>query len=468
MLFSSFAYVFLFLPIVVLGFDFLCARGAPRAAQCWIIAASIYFYAYGDVRGVPYLLASALVNFELGRRVFAAKGAARRTLFRAGLVLNLGQLLLVKYWVFFFGAITLAALRPKNLEVPLGISFFTLAQLMYLTDCYEDVAPPDDLLGHLLFTCFFPIVSMGPISRARDLQPLLRRENVRRARPELVARGLELFFIGLLKKAIFAQSFAALSDAGWGLKRQLTVSEAWLTAVAFTFELYFDFSGYSDMAQGSALLLGIDVPQNFDSPYKSTSIIVFWRRWHITLSRFITNYIYTPLLRSRERPDFTWAMLMTVVAMMLAGLWHGAAWTFVAFGTCHGVALVINNVWRKVKLGFPKPLGWALTFSFLIATLLMFRAENLHGAWRMLCAMLDPRRGFGVEREIFFDSAPALIRVAFAVLGVVLCFAAPNSNALSKSFVPSTRRAVMLGLATSIAIVFMNSSVAKEFIYRDF
>ena len=190
------------------------------------------------------------------------------------------------------------------------------------------------------------------------------------------ARGLELFVLGLFKKAVLAQSCAHLADSGWALARP-SLLEAWLTAAAFTFELYFDFSGYSDMALGMARFFGVELPKNFDSPYRSTSIIMFWRRWHISLSAFITTYIYTPLLRLRRRPTFEWAMAMTVVSMTIAGLWHGAAWTFVVFGLLHGLALVINNAWRKTKRRFPAAFGWLLTFLFVVLTLVLFRAANM-------------------------------------------------------------------------------------------
>jgi D-alanyl-lipoteichoic acid acyltransferase DltB (MBOAT superfamily) len=336
---------------------------------------------------------------------------------------------------------------------------------MYLIDCYEELTAPNSLLNHLLFTSFFPYVSLGPLVRTRDLKPLLDGKATVDA--QLAARGFELFVLGLFKKAVFAQSCAHLADSGWGLPRPSLV-EAWLTTLAFSFELYFDFSGYSDMAIGSAMFFGVKLPLNFDSPFKATSIITFWRRWHISLSSFITTYWYTPLLRLRRRPSFAWAMWMTVVSMTIAGLWHGASLTFVVFGLLHGVGLVVNHLWRKTKRPFSPLLGQALTFLFVLNTLVLFRAPNIGAAGTMFSSMIGAHGITGFDRDLFISGTQGALRAAIAVIAAIACFVAPNSNNISVRINPSRRRAVAIGLVALVAAIFMNSLAAKEFIYRDF
>jgi alginate O-acetyltransferase complex protein AlgI len=303
--------------------------------------------------------------------------------------------------------------------------------------------------------------------RPRDMQPLLRPTQPPRFDADSAARGFELFVLGLFKKAVLAQSCAHLADSGWGLSRPSLI-EAWLAALGFTFELYFDFSGYTDMAIGAGALLGVKLPVNFDSPLKAKSIILFWRHWHMTLTAFITTYLYTPLLRLRRRPSFAWGMAMTLVAMTIAGLWHGAAWTFVVFGLLHGGALVVNNIWRKTKRRLPGALSWLLTFTFFVITLVVFHASNLHAAGGMLSSMLGIHGVTGFDRDLFLGGAPATLRSGIAVIAAVACFLVPNSNTIAAGFAPSRRRALAVGLIAVIAVVFMNSLVAKEFIYRDF
>ncbi len=464
MLFSSFPYVFCFLPVVVLGF-WAVAKLGHVPARWFLITASLVFYALGDARGIPYLLLSALVNCWFGVRIGAAQQGLKSRLLRLGLGLNVFQLLIVKYWAFLVSAVGLTP-PAHGWHVPVGISFFTLIQIIYLIDCAEGLAVPHDLRQHLLFSSFFPYVTMGPLVRSRDVPRELPTAGAGLP-ADNAARAIEFFVFGLFKKTVFAQSLAALSDTGWGMTRRLSVAEAWLTVIAFALELYFDFSGYTDMAIGSAALLGVKLPLNFDAPYKATSIIMFWKRWHITLSSFITTYLYTPLMRLRRRPSFGWAMTVTVVSMVIAGLWHGAAWTFVIFGLFHGVALVINHLWRRAKLPFPDFLGWLLTFGFVAGTLILFRAPSVAVAEEMVGNLLG-HGGHGFDVDAFLSSGLAAVRALMALAAAAVCLFAPTSQAVVAKFGASYRRAAFIVVAALAALVFMNSLAAKEFIYRDF
>lgn len=464
MLFSSFLYIFVFLPLVATVFRLLVRYAGSRTAQGWLLLSSLVFYALGDWRGLPILLASAVLNSAIGRAIGTAVPNRKRRWLRLGLLLNVALLLIVKYWAFLLGAI--GVVSRSSWHVPLGVSFFTLVQLIYLVDCYEGLCAPHRTREHLLFSSFFAYVTMGPLIRSRNFSGAVPEASTMTGWEDDVARGLEWLVTGLFKKAVLAQSLAMFADAGWGLSRPLSGTEAWVTIAAFAFELYFDFSGYSDMAIGSALLFGIKLPLNFDSPYTSTSIIQFWKRWHITLSAFITTYLYTPLLRLR-RPTFTWAMVVTILSMVIAGLWHGAAWTFVTFGLFHGCALVINHVWRKSKLAFPVSLGWLLTFLFVALTLVLFRAQSLGAAGKMFASLVQ-RQNWGFDGETFVSGAPAAVRACVAGIAVVVCLWGPTSQDwLKKSDRSYGRACVMVALALA-SLLFMNSSVAKEFIYRDF
>lgn len=463
---GSFEYFLVFLPVVVCGYWAVCRR-APRLGILWLIAASGVFYCWAGASGLPYLITTALFNCWIGLRISSTTVARRKAqLLKVGLCANAAQLLILKYSGFFLGLFGVAEHSVRG-PLPMGISFYTLIQIMYLLDCSEGLTNAHGVAEHLLFSSFFPYVALGPLVRARDMKPLLTPSGPPQLGESDAGRGVELFVFGLFKKTVLAQSCAHLADSGWSLARPSLI-EAWVGTLAFTFELYFDFGGYTDMALGTAQLFGVRLPKNFEDPYKATSIIGFWRRWHISLSAFITTYLYTPLLRLRRRPTFAYAMLMTVVAMTIAGLWHGASWTFITFGLLHGLALVTNNLWRKTKRHFPAPLGWLLTFSFVVLTLVLFRAGTLTSARNMFASMLGFHGLTSFDSDLFIGSGPGAVRAVVAVGAVALCFFAPTSHELSTRFSPSLKRAVAIAIIALVASVFMNSLAAKEFIYRDF
>jgi len=467
MLFTSFEYLFVFLPLLVCVFLALRRLGFDAASRYWLLLASLGFYASDGWLNLPYLVLSIVLNAWLGAKiVHCADPKMKRQFLSFGLVANIGLLIVIKYRVLLLGPFGFTS--AGSVAVPSGISFFTLVQVMYLTDCYEGLAKPNTAINHALFVSFFPYVMMGPLVRTRDVQSLLAPQDARAAALDDIAPGIEQICVGLFKKTVFAQSFVFFVDTGWGQNRPLTFVEAWITTIAFAFELYFDFSGYSDMAVGAARLLGVKLPANFDSPYKCKSVIEFWRRWHITLSNFITTYMYTPLLRARKKPTFSWAMCATVFSMAVAGLWHGAQWTFLIFGILHGVALAINHLWRKTKRRIPSALGWTLTFAFVASSLVLFRAPDMGRALKMYNGLLGAGAVLGLDREAFLGGSVTLVRVVVALVGVVVCFFAPNSNTIAKSFESSGRRALIGAVLFVIALVFMNSLSAKEFIYREF
>src|SRR3954469_23352041 len=367
MLFSSYTFLFQFLPAVALAFA--AARlHSPRAGILVLVAASLVFYGAWKPVYLLLFVASVAVNFTLGLRM--DDPARRRATGTLGVALNLALLCYFKYTNFIFDSLnnlTGAPLPFVNVVLPLGISFFTFQQIAYLVDVMRGAKVERDILSYALFVSFFPHLIAGPLVHHAEMIPQFKRARSGRS-AVLAARGLAMFAAGLFKKVVIADNLAqfvtpvfAHLDAGGGV----TTPWAWLSTLAYTLQIYFDFSGYSDMALGLALLFGIRLPVNFRSPYQAASIIEFWRRWHITLSRFLRDYLYIPLGGNRLGEIRRYQNLL--VTMLLGGLWHGAAWNFVIWGGLHGVYLCINHLWRAWRGDAPaslpaKALCWAATF----------------------------------------------------------------------------------------------------------
>jgi alginate O-acetyltransferase complex protein AlgI len=392
MLFSSYTFLFQFLPATALAFA--AARlHSPRAGIMVLAAASLVFYGAWRPIYLLLLLASIAVNFSLGLRM--EDPLRRRAIGTFGVVLNLALLCYFKYTNFIFDSVntlTGAPLPFFNIVLPLGISFFTFQQIAYLVDVMRGAKVERDIVSYTLFVSFFPHLIAGPLVHHAEMIPQFKRGRTSRS-SVLAARGLAIFAAGLFKKVVIADNLAqfvspvfAHLDAGGGV----TTSWAWLATSAYTLQIYFDFSGYSDMAIGLALLFGIRLPVNFRSPYRAGSIIEFWRRWHITLSRFLRDYLYIPLGGNRLGEQRRYINLM--VTMLLGGLWHGAGWNFLVWGGLHGVYLGINHLWREWRSDKPaaaaglaaRGLSWIITFLAVVIAWVFFRARTMAGAWQML------------------------------------------------------------------------------------
>jgi alginate O-acetyltransferase complex protein AlgI len=392
MLFSSFTFVFQFLPATILAFA-AARRHSPRAGILVLVAASLVFY--GAWRPIYLLLfaASVAVNFVLG---LAMEDPRRRRMIGAlGVALNLAVLGFFKYADFFIDVVheaSGASLPHLDVVLPLGISFFTFQQIAYLLDVMRGAKVERDPVSFTLFVAFFPHLIAGPLVHHAEMIPQFKRERVGRS-ARLAAQGFAIFVAGLFKKVAIADNLAqfvhptfAHVDAGGSLPAEW----AWLAILAYTLQIYFDFSGYSDMAIGLALLFGIRLPVNFRSPYKARSIIEFWRRWHITLSRFLRDYLYIPLGGNRRGVRRRYINLM--LTMLLGGLWHGAGWNFLIWGGLHGLYLAVNHLWRGEKWKPPANLvglaaSWLLTFSSVVVAWVFFRAKTLAGAGQMLASL---------------------------------------------------------------------------------
>ena len=469
--FSSLSFLF-FLPVVALVYAAARRFAGARLAQVWLLVASLFFYALPRPSHLPLLLVSILFNWAVARRMAAQEDPGRRkSWLRLGLVANVALLASFKYVDFFFlqiGRVSGFQLPISHWDFPLGISFFTLTQVMYLVDCYQRLNEPISLFDHATVVSFFPYVSSGPIVRAKAIADQLESSRPAGSRMEMASRGLFLFAQGLAKKVVFADSFGAIADAGFASVAQLSCVEAWAFSLAYTFQIYFDFSGYSDMAVGSAWILGFDVPQNFNAPYIAKSISEFWQRWHISLSNFITSYLYMPIVRWMGRATLLTSTVATLLAMGIAGLWHGPGWTYVLFGLMHGTALAVNQAWKKSKRRLPDGVGWALTFLFVNATFIVFRSPSLPAAWQLLKGLLPHHKLFGTQLlATVVPFAPSVLLRPVAI-GAVLAFLFKSSWDLASQFRPTWRNSIATAALFVACLLFLNSSVAKQFVYFAF
>src|SRR5450755_1891553 len=397
MLFNSYPFIFLFLPVVLLGYFALGRRG-DLAPVIWLALASLTFYAFSGWQFVPLLAASIAFNFTIGYLLIEKKMRSAQRL--AALVTGVGgDLLLLGIFKYagFFAANVNAVFGTGfavNILLPVGISFYTFTQIAFLVDAWRGNVARYALPHYALFVTYFPHLIAGPILHHRDMIPQFERAETKRPDPHLILCGLIIFAIGLFKKTCLADGIQPLVSLAFGPNAP-TFDQAWIGALAYTFQLYFDFSGYSDMAIGISLMFGIFLPLNFNSPYKATSIIDFWRRWHMTLSQFLREYLYIPLGGNRRGSVLRYVNLM--ITMALGGLWHGAAWTFVVWGTLHGVYLCVNHAWNNfgpaVAPRFARAADIAafiLTFLSVVIAWVLFRADSMASALSILSAMADP------------------------------------------------------------------------------
>ena len=477
MLFASFRYILIFLPVVVCGAIAVRRLLGPRAAQAWVLAASIIFYAASNTFNLVYLVASLGANWLLARWIERTPAPAKKRILVSALVLNVAYLCLFKYLGFFASMLRFAlphGYRVPELGFPLGISFFTITQIMYLVDCYEDTLAAGSLFDHATFVAFFPYLISGPLGRAKRMRHQFGNFGGEAgARTELLARGVFLFALGLFKKAVFANAFAQVVTFGSTSARNLSAFEGWIFSIAYVMQVYFDFSGYSDMAIGSALMLGVEIPRNFDKPYSATSIIEFWQRWHISLTNFITSYLYTPILKSFSRRTLFTSAVATLFAMGIAGLWHGGAWTFVIWGFLHGAFLGINQYWRKKNMPhIPMFLGWLLTFVCWTITMVYFGADSVGQANARLATMFNPHHAFRVANVTSLELQVYGLGIRLSqwplLAGVLCSIFGPSSEELGRDFRPNALNCAYAVGLVAVSFALINSTISTPFVYFRF
>lgn len=483
MLFNSLEFLFVFLPLALLVF-FSAARLSPRTAVASLACASIAFYSWWDIRFLPVLAASIAFNYLMAKSIEHAD-RNRKPALALAITLNLAALFLYKYLDFSIASLNAAlhlSLPLQQLALPLGISFFTFTQIAYLVDVYKKEAHTSTPADYLLFVTYFPHLIAGPILHHAQMMPQFRSDRIFKPHAQAFVLGAIFITIGLIKKVLVADHvagyatpvFAANSESG-----ALGAIEAWTGALAYSLQLYFDFSGYCDMAIGISLLFNIDLPLNFASPYKSASIIEFWRRWHMTLSQFLRNYLYIPLGGNRHGTGRRYTNLF--LTMLLGGLWHGANWTFIVWGCMHGTYLVINHGFSLIrsKLGLPEmpaKIGLLLTFIAVVFAWVPFRAENLTdtlGMWKSMLAMNGMGDTASMLSHIRFKKALAAV-----MAGILVVMLLPNSQQIVASVkehlsgeapaaaIKWTLIGLLFGVIFSYAV--MSIGHVSEFLYFQF
>ena len=403
MLFNSYPFLLLFLPVTAIVF-FRLGAYSHRLAAVWLGAASLFFYGYWNPAYVGLLLASIFFNYGIGLALAREHDASRKRrgqlILASGIAADLALLAYYKYANFFLGSansLLHTGWALPDILLPLGISFFTFTQIAFLVDAWLGKAREYNFIHYLLFVTYFPHLIAGPVLHHKEMMPQFAQARTYQFSRDNMTIGLMIFSIGLFKKAVLADGvspYANMAFQSADAGAELDLLAAWGGALAYTVQLYFDFSGYSDMAIGISRMFGIVLPLNFNSPYKASNIIDFWRRWHMTLSRFLRDYLYIPLGGNRKGPVRRLINLM--LTMLLGGLWHGASWNFVLWGGLHGVYLMLNHAWRSlcgrhfadVSSGAGSKLAaWALTFVAVVVAWVFFRATTLGGALNMLSGM---------------------------------------------------------------------------------
>ncbi|PXA56702.1 MBOAT family O-acyltransferase [Pseudomonas aeruginosa] len=395
MIFSSAAFILVYLPIVFFVYFALNKFRLIPVGKIWLVSASIFFYGYWSVDYIPLLIASILFNFTVGCLISPSSSIVsirsyRKPILALSIATNLALLGYFKYANFFIenlNAATGTALNLHEIVLPLGISFYTFTQIAFLVDSYRGEAKEYDLINYALFVTFFPHLIAGPILHHKEMMGQFRSRWTWAIRYRNIFTGMLIFSIGLFKKVIIADTFAVWADAGFSSGANHDFFSSWATSLSYTFQLYFDFSGYCDMAIGAALLFNIWLPINFNSPYKALDIQDFWRRWHMTLSRYLRDYLYIPLGGNRCSSSRVYFNLMAT--FVLGGLWHGASWMFVIWGALHGGALVIHRFWKNLGMSMPAPLAWIVTFLFVNVAWVFFRATSMQDAMTILGGMVD-------------------------------------------------------------------------------
>lgn len=473
MLFNSFVFIFAFLPITVIGYFLLNHFRHHTAAKVLLVVASLYFYAFFNWSYLPIIVSSIIVNYLIGKGLDNWGGwfaKHRKLLFSTGIIFNIGLLGYFKYTDFFIENINAffgTSYLLKNILLPLGISFFTFQQVAFVVDCYKRKGILPKFLDYCNFVTFFPQLIAGPIVLPEEMLPQFESEENRKPRYRNLFDGFFIFSLGLVKKVLIADSIAVFANAGFSLNvEHFTMAEAWLISLSYTFQLYFDFSGYCDMAIGIGRMFNINLPLNFNAPYRATSFQDFWRRWHMTLNRFLTQYVYIPLGGSRCREPQV--LFNIFLVFFISGFWHGAGWTFIIWGICHGFGVIIHRIWHKHGHRMPDWCGMFITFFFINILWVLFRADNLHQAWVIIRSMFD-NTNLSLTK-VYTSHLPSImpntVNMIILFIAIVLALLGPTAYRLMTDY-PRHRLRQAMAIACFVTGIFFISRVVT-FLYFNF
>lgn len=487
MLFNSYIFIFLFLPLALAGYYGLNHIKQYKLGIAWLTGMSFWFYGYNSVHYLFILIVSILLNYLLVEIMsFMTSAHKRRLLMLTGVLLNLGILFYYKYYDFFIenvNAVWKTDIKLLQVVLPLGISFYTFQQLSYVIDYYRQDCEKYSLLEYAAYVSFFPQLIAGPIVYHDELIPQLRDEGKKQLSAENFSRGIYAFVLGLAKKVLIADTFSKIVSIGFEYAGYINTPTIILVMLSYSLQIYFDFSGYCDMAYGIGYMFNIKLPVNFNSPYKAVSVVDFWDRWHMTLTRFFTRYVYIPLGGSRRGRLKTYANIMIV--FLVSGVWHGANWTFIWWGILNGIVNIFDKVTAKWANKIPKPIRMVVTFVFCTFAWSLFRAESIDRArlmWKRLFStgwgevyglITDNFNGL-LEMEIIrrigfggiIERYPSAFLVLFILLMILACFIMRNTQEKVEVMQFTNKKLV------SVMVLFlwsvMSLSEVSEFLYFNF
>lgn len=487
MLFNSYIFILFFLPVTLLLYFVLNHFRQEKPAKVILIIMSCWFYAYFHIGYLAIILLSVFCNYGVARVLLARfqKDVWRKRILCAGILANVAVIFYYKYFNFLLENVN--ALFPvsypvRNIIMPLGISFFTLQQISYLVDSYRGETKDYGLTDYCLFVTFFPQLVAGPIVTHDEMMPQFRDPERKKFSQDSFARGLYWFAVGLFKKVLLADTLGGAADWGFLHPDALSAAGTFVLSLLFVFQLYFDFSGYCDMACGIAAMFHLDLPINFNSPYKACSIIDFWKRWHMSLTRFLRKYVYFPLGGSRRGKFRTYVNIMVV--FLVSGIWHGANWTYVLWGCMHGAAQVLNRIFAKLWDRVPKVIQWLGTFLFVDMAFMLFRSDS-PGDFAVLCRNIFTGKSGGISGEmikrfdvtefVFLRDHSGLLRQIVSwfpgihmwfVLGVCFLVALFGKNCYEREFRPTAAKAA--GSVIMLVWSVLSLSGLSTFLYFNF
>lgn len=485
--FNSHEFVLIFLPISIITYFLLKRFNLIVGTRLFFLATSLFFYGWIHLAYAPILIGSICFNYLVIKLLVTSqkkKGMRSRSFFLVlGITGNLSLLAYFKYTDFFISNINLMGgfqIPLLHLLLPGGLSFFSLNQIGCLIDSWRGKTVVRDFLSYVQFVSFFPYILAGPIVRYEEIVPQLTAQKTRLPNYKNISEGMYLFFIGLFKKTVLADSLAVWANNGFDTASTLTLLEAWVTSLSYTFQLYFDFSGYTDMALGCALIFNITLPINFNSPYKSLNIQEFWRRWHITLGRFMMDYVYIPLGGNRGREIRVVGNLMLV--FMIIGIWHGAGWTFIVWGCMHGIAIIVHRLYKKLPITMPRAVAWLLTFNFVNGAWIFFRAKEFGDAVKVIKGMMGMNgvilpeslsrnlqgiQGYGIKfGKMLGNIGGSDHTFVWIIVAFLICLLCKNSHEMMHNLKPSIGRLIFISIITVLAILHIGSY--SEFVYFRF
>lgn len=472
MLFNSIEFLFIFLPITFFIYFGLNKLKLVKMATAWLVIASLAFYSYWKTDYLSLILVSMLFNYSVGSTLTKDKKLKinRKLLMIFAITANVGLLCYYKYFNFIIENINTVFstnFNYINIILPLAISFFTFQQIAYIVDSYEHKTKEYDFLTYCLFVTFFPQLIAGPIVHHKEMMHQFSNLRNRFFNHKNISIGLFLLAIGLFKKVMIADTFSVFVKGTFDSGIVLTTFEAWCASISYTMQLYFDFSGYCDMAMGIGYLFNIVLPQNFNSPYKADSIQDFWRRWHMTLSRFLKDYIYIPLGGNKNGKLKTYRNLF--ITFLIGGIWHGANWTFIIWGIMHGTASCIHKFWRNFNIKIPHFVAVALTFLFINTTWVYFRASSIEKANEIILSMLG-LNGFApivIDKLRFsFENGSVKVSILLLTASFILVFLIKNSVEFAKKLQPNKIYLVATLIMLIISVLSINK--VSEFLYFQF